>query len=726
MGSASSSLDSSTAGYHILKVQEGSPGQKAGLEAFFDFIVSVGDIRLQQDNESIKDVLAKYKDTPMQLEVYSSKTQEFREVTLIPNSDWGGQGLLGLSIRYCSFKGASENVWHVLDVSPGSPAAMAGLQPFSDYIIGTDALLTDSEDLFSVVEAHNGQPLRLYVYNSSTDQCREVMLIPNLSWGGDGMLGCEIGFGYLHRIPPPPSSALNGTHAHPPLSAAATAASTSVTMPNNGLLGNQPPYQSSLPSQQPPLCNPTSPPPPPPSLPPPLLSPQFPPTEVTNGLPSHPPPAYPSVESIGGVALAPPAPLPSNLFEGITFTPPSTPPALVPLETDRHEAPVEPPPLFTIAPPVSVEAQQQMAPPAPQAPLTSIFAPPLQPPMPPQMQSSGPATAPAFSVPLIPTTNIAPPGMPPISVQMPPADLLTASSSSPPIIILSSQRTKGTDDGVAPPYPSPSKVGETEKRDQANSPSTADPFLPMTLHHGAQCAQQSHRLRRIVFTTYALVLNHSYTLPHYSTQSALWEAKLGRANTFVPALYVGEADSPPIYAVHTLAEVALKPRHVHRVAEHLRLAYESMRDDSAVLDLSRLVMPKTEVGGFWPKSLIGLYYLSLDSPQINPIWSPPSCPPHHLFQLTDQSHSSGRPLLPMQVTNIQTTGFPKEVKTVLWTFSTVIVLIITVAVIFALRMRNRVRRYLHYQPRFALEFLSSGFVVIETVTMGRGNTVQWV
>ncbi|VDM25171.1 unnamed protein product [Hydatigera taeniaeformis] len=150
MGSASSSLDSSTAGYHILKVQDGSPGQKAGLEAFFDFIVSVGDIRLHQDNESIKDVLAKYKDTPMRLEVYSSKTQEFREVTLIPSSDWGGQGLLGLSIRYCSFKGASENVWHVLEVSPGSPAAMAGLQPFTDYIIGTDALLNDVSIRFTV------------------------------------------------------------------------------------------------------------------------------------------------------------------------------------------------------------------------------------------------------------------------------------------------------------------------------------------------------------------------------------------------------------------------------------------------------------------------------------------------------------------------------------------------------------------------------------------------
>lgn len=79
----------------------------------------------------------------MHLQVYSSKTQQFREVTLTPSADWGGQGLLGLSIRYCSFKGADENVWHVLEVHPGSPAAMAGLQPFSDFIIGTDAVFND-------------------------------------------------------------------------------------------------------------------------------------------------------------------------------------------------------------------------------------------------------------------------------------------------------------------------------------------------------------------------------------------------------------------------------------------------------------------------------------------------------------------------------------------------------------------------------------------------------
>lgn len=79
----------------------------------------------------------------MLLRVYSSKTQQFRDVTLIPSDNWGGQGLLGLSIRYCSFKGANESVWHVLEVHPGSPAAMAGLQPFTDYIIGTDVLMSD-------------------------------------------------------------------------------------------------------------------------------------------------------------------------------------------------------------------------------------------------------------------------------------------------------------------------------------------------------------------------------------------------------------------------------------------------------------------------------------------------------------------------------------------------------------------------------------------------------
>ena len=117
------------------------------------------------------------------------------------------------------------------------------------------------QDLFSLIEAHEGRPLKLYVYNTETDHCRfiigiigdrlslinmgigyhsfmsmifrEVSITPNGAWGGEGSLGCGIGYGktfvadistrlpskyflgYLHRIPtgddyvappPPPAS----------------------------------------------------------------------------------------------------------------------------------------------------------------------------------------------------------------------------------------------------------------------------------------------------------------------------------------------------------------------------------------------------------------------------------------------------------------------------------------------------------------------------------------
>jgi len=200
-----------TEGYHVLRVQEGSPGQKAGLEAFFDFVVAIGNTRLNQDNDTLKHLLKANIEKEISMTVYSSKSQTIREVFITPSTLWGGQGLLGVSIRFCSFEGANENVWHILEVSSGSPAEIAGLRQFSDYIIGADSVLHESEDLFSLIEAHEGRPLKLYVYNTETDHCREVTITPNGAWGGEGSLGCGIGYGYLHRIPtgddyiPPPS-----------------------------------------------------------------------------------------------------------------------------------------------------------------------------------------------------------------------------------------------------------------------------------------------------------------------------------------------------------------------------------------------------------------------------------------------------------------------------------------------------------------------------------------
>ncbi|XP_061696494.1 Golgi reassembly-stacking protein 2-like [Syngnathoides biaculeatus] len=191
-------------GYHVLRVQENSPGHRAGLEPFFDFIVSINNTRLNKDNDTLKDLLKASVEKPLKMLVYSSKTLELRESTVTPSNLWGGQGLLGVSIRFCSFEGANENVWHVLEVEPNSPAALAGLRPHTDYVIGADTVMNESEDLFSLIESHEGKGLKLYVYNTDTDNCREVVITPNGAWGGEGSLGCGIGYGYLHRIPTRP------------------------------------------------------------------------------------------------------------------------------------------------------------------------------------------------------------------------------------------------------------------------------------------------------------------------------------------------------------------------------------------------------------------------------------------------------------------------------------------------------------------------------------------
>ncbi|VDL80624.1 unnamed protein product [Nippostrongylus brasiliensis] len=190
-----------TEGYHVLRVQENSPGQAAGLEPFFDFIVSIGNIRLDKDNDTMKEILKQHVEKPIEVTVYNSKTQTVRQTTVVPSEMWGGQGLLGVSIRFCSFDGASQHVWHVVTVQPNSPASIAGLVSNTDYILGAESVLNQADDLIALVQANEGKPLKLYVYNVDTDVVREVSLTPNSAWGGEGCLGCDIGYGYLHRIP---------------------------------------------------------------------------------------------------------------------------------------------------------------------------------------------------------------------------------------------------------------------------------------------------------------------------------------------------------------------------------------------------------------------------------------------------------------------------------------------------------------------------------------------
>ena len=72
-----------TEGYHVLRVQDNSPGSRAGLEAFFDFIVAIGKTRLNQDNDTLKDLLKVNVEKEINMTVYSSKTRMVSRTNII-------------------------------------------------------------------------------------------------------------------------------------------------------------------------------------------------------------------------------------------------------------------------------------------------------------------------------------------------------------------------------------------------------------------------------------------------------------------------------------------------------------------------------------------------------------------------------------------------------------------------------------------------------------------
>lgn len=255
---SSSDASAPKTGYHIVRVAANSPAHLAGIEPFFDFCVGLDGVALNPSGGSNGDGsdgdstgmgawrrLEEREGTEVVLNIWSSKRQELRgeheafilrssneevnagtmrltsafltlqssDVPLIPSRSWSSSSssdpsaqpsLLGLTLRPCNPHLALTSVWHILDILDSSPAESAGLVPFGDYIIGYSAgTLQHEGDFYELVERHEGRPLRLYVYNSDFDHTREVVIVPNREWGGEGLLGCGVGFGLLHRIPRP-------------------------------------------------------------------------------------------------------------------------------------------------------------------------------------------------------------------------------------------------------------------------------------------------------------------------------------------------------------------------------------------------------------------------------------------------------------------------------------------------------------------------------------------
>ncbi|KAF6757526.1 GRASP55/65 PDZ-like domain-containing protein, partial [Ephemerocybe angulata] len=209
---------------HVLRVTPSSPASETDIEPFFDFVVGFeGDSLSPEhiDASQLEKIVESHEDRVLNLLVWNSKNQRTRVVPVVPSRSWSQPhlnannaqpSLLGLSMRMCEPETATENVWHVLDVLEGSPAESAGLVPMGDWILGwSGGVLSAENDFYDLVEAHVDKPLRVYVYSYDFDTLREVVLIPNRHWGGEGLLGCIFGFGLLHRIPPQPEDRVPGS-----------------------------------------------------------------------------------------------------------------------------------------------------------------------------------------------------------------------------------------------------------------------------------------------------------------------------------------------------------------------------------------------------------------------------------------------------------------------------------------------------------------------------------
>jgi len=239
-----------TLGYRVLGVQPDSPASEAGLVSFFDFIVGANQLMLlgsgagleegeEYDDVDFPGLLRQNLRKPVDLLVYNIKAREKRVVQLTPSDDWGGAGLLGVTIKLDDYGGADEKLVRVLEIEPDepkSPARLAGLVPSQDFLLGTTATtLSGTDVLAGLLHHHREQVVELYVYNSSTDLVRVVGLHPTYRWGtGDSVLGAAVGTGYLHRLPescrgtigrsvertvrvnpPPATSAPDGPGGHP-------------------------------------------------------------------------------------------------------------------------------------------------------------------------------------------------------------------------------------------------------------------------------------------------------------------------------------------------------------------------------------------------------------------------------------------------------------------------------------------------------------------------------
>ena len=171
------------------------------IEPWYDFIIGINGRQIEEpDSNSFAIEIRNCAGSNATLTIWSAKGQRVRTLQVaVPTPS----PTLGLTLQWTPIS-STEDVWHILDVIPDSPADNAGLLPYGDYIVGTpEGNVHGEAGLGELVEDYLSRTLRLWVYNHEYAVTRLVTITPSRSWGGSGALGCVLGFGALHRLPAP-------------------------------------------------------------------------------------------------------------------------------------------------------------------------------------------------------------------------------------------------------------------------------------------------------------------------------------------------------------------------------------------------------------------------------------------------------------------------------------------------------------------------------------------
>lgn len=256
-------------GLRVLHVEPQSLGHKNGFESWFDYIIRVNNhelpmmypylahsnYRIGDDgtinyggNENLEqvgmvnfdllkqEIVASAKNVKqITFDVWSAKGGIVRLISVPLTESSTTLESIGLTLQSQHLNTATY-VWRILATHIGSPGFQAQLIPYSDYVIGCDAisdehphgkglLSSGGETLLSrtiqnyynlnyTQSLQDCVPITLYVYNHDYDILRPVTVNLNRSWGqgqNRGILGCDVGYGLLHRIPEVVGKFDNGT-----------------------------------------------------------------------------------------------------------------------------------------------------------------------------------------------------------------------------------------------------------------------------------------------------------------------------------------------------------------------------------------------------------------------------------------------------------------------------------------------------------------------------------